>query len=67
MRVIYDHKIPRVLGFERSIKEKNEGGEMRMLRWISGLTRKNKICNDCIQEKVRVTLIEKKMIKARLQ
>ena len=35
--------------------------EMRMLRWMCGHTRKDKIRNEVIRNKVGVVLIEKKM------
>ena len=35
--------------------------EMRMLRWMCGLTRRNKVRNEIIREKVRVALVEDKM------
>ena len=41
--------------------------EMRMLRWMSGHTRKDKIRNDCIREKVGVAPIEEKMTETRLR
>ena len=39
---------------------------MRILRWMSGHTKKNKVWNDCIQEKVRVTPIDDKKTEVRL-
>ena len=41
--------------------------DMRMLRWITKHTRKEKFQNDYILEKVRIAFIEEKMMKARLQ
>ena len=41
--------------------------KMRMLRWICGYTRKNKIRNEIIRNKVRVVLIEKNMRETRLR
>ena len=40
--------------------------EIRMLRWMSRHTRKDKIQNDCIWEKVGVALIQEKMTKIEL-
>ena len=40
--------------------------EMRMLRWISGHTKKDKFRDDYIWEKVGVAPIEEKMIETRL-
>ncbi|PHT96577.1 DNA mismatch repair protein MSH5 [Capsicum chinense] len=39
--------------------------EMRMLRWMCGCTRKDRIRNEVIQDKVGVALVEVKMWKAR--
>ena len=39
---------------------------MRILRWISGHTRKYKLQNDYIREKVGVAPIEEKMTEVRL-
>ncbi|XP_070015452.1 uncharacterized protein [Nicotiana sylvestris] len=41
--------------------------EMRILRWMYGQTRMDKIRNDDIREKVRVALIDDKMREARLK
>ncbi|XP_054787150.1 uncharacterized protein LOC129293296 [Prosopis cineraria] len=41
--------------------------EMRMLRWMCGHTRKDKIRNEHISEKVRVAPIEEKMVENRLR
>ena len=38
--------------------------EMRMLHWMSGHTRQDKIRNECIREKVRVTPILEKMVES---
>ena len=40
---------------------------MRMLRWMSGHTRKDKIRNDCIRKKVGVADIGGKMTETRLR
>ena len=40
---------------------------MRMLRWMSGYIRYDKLWNNCIWEKIRVAPIEEKMTKARLR
>jgi hypothetical protein len=41
--------------------------EMRMLRWMSGHTRLDRIRNECIREKVGVAPIEEKMVESRLR
>ena len=41
--------------------------EMRMLRWMSGHTRKDRIRNDCIREKVGVAPIVEKLVETRLR
>ena len=41
--------------------------EMRMLRWMSGHTRKDKLQNNCIREKIGVAPIEKKKMEMRLR
>ena len=40
--------------------------EIRMLIWMTGHIRKDKLQNDYIRKKVRVTPIEKKMTETRL-
>ena len=40
---------------------------MRMLRWICGHTRRNRIRNDDIRERVRVAPIEEKLVQHRLR
>ena len=40
---------------------------MKMLRWMSGHIGKNKFRNDCIQKKVDISPIEKKMTDDRLR
>lgn len=42
-----------MLGNKKSKKESNVA-EMRMLRWISGQTRQDKIRNECFREKVEI-------------
>ena len=41
--------------------------EMRMLRWMSGHTRQERIRNECIREKVGVAPIVEKMVESRLR
>ena len=41
--------------------------EMRMLRWMSGYTRKDRLRNDYIREKIGVAPIEEKMTEGRLR
>ncbi|KAF3657114.1 DNA mismatch repair protein MSH5 [Capsicum annuum] len=45
--------------------QKMKVAEMRMLRWMCGCTRKDRIRNEVIQDKVGVALVEVKMWKAR--
>ena len=40
---------------------------MRILRWMSGHTRNDKLRNDCIKEKVGVAPIKEKMTEMRLR
>ncbi|KAM3288909.1 hypothetical protein P3S67_022339 [Capsicum chacoense] len=47
--------------------QKIKVAEMRMLRWMYGLTRGDKVRNETIREKVGVTLMENKMRKVRLR
>jgi hypothetical protein len=41
--------------------------EMRMLRWICGHTRKNRIINDDIRDKIWVAPIQEKLVQHRLR
>ncbi len=41
--------------------------EIIMLRWTSGHTRLDKICDESIREKVKVVPIEDKLIEVRLR
>jgi hypothetical protein len=41
--------------------------EMRMLRWICGHTRKDRIRNDDNRDKLRVTPIQEKLVRHRLR
>jgi hypothetical protein len=41
--------------------------EMRMLRWICGHTRKDRIRNDDIRDKLRVAPIQEKLVQHRLR
>ncbi|KAG5581014.1 hypothetical protein H5410_051641 [Solanum commersonii] len=41
--------------------------EIRMLRWMCGFTRRDRIKDEDIQNKVEVTLVEEKMWKVRLR
>ncbi|PHT41544.1 hypothetical protein CQW23_20398 [Capsicum baccatum] len=50
---------------ERSVGQKV--AEMRMLRWLCGLTRGNRVRNETIREKVGVTPVENKMREVRLR
>ena len=47
--------------------QKLKVAEMRMLRWMCGLTRRNRVKNDVIQEKVGVASVEDKLREARLR
>ena len=51
---------------KRPIRAKNGGGKDKNVRWMSGYIRKDKLCDDCIQKKVRVTPIKEKMMKTKL-
>ena len=46
-------------GFERPIKEKDRVAKMKMLKWMSGHTRKDNIQNDYINDKTARGLNEK--------
>ena len=48
-------------------EQKLSVAEMRMLRWMSGHTRLDRIRNECIREKIGVAPIEEKMVKSRLR
>ena len=48
-------------------EQKTSVAKMRMLRWMCGHTRKDKIINDVIRNKVGVVSIEKKMSEIRLR
>ncbi|XP_070019458.1 uncharacterized protein [Nicotiana sylvestris] len=52
---------------KNSHTQKMKVAEMRMLRWMCGHTRMDKIRNDDIREKVQVAPIEEKMREARLR
>ncbi|XP_070003183.1 uncharacterized protein [Nicotiana sylvestris] len=52
---------------KNSNTQKMRVAEMRMLRWMCGHTRMDKIRNDDIREKVHVAPIEDKMWEARLR
>jgi hypothetical protein len=41
--------------------------KMRMLRWICGNTKRDRVQNDDIRERLRVTLVEKKLVQHRLR
>jgi hypothetical protein len=41
--------------------------EMRILRWFCGHTRRDKVWNDNIRDRARVTPIEEKLIQHRLR
>nr|XP_009765599.1 PREDICTED: uncharacterized protein LOC104217141 [Nicotiana sylvestris] len=47
--------------------QKMKVAEMRMLRWISGYTRRDKIRNEAIRDKVGVASVEDKMQESRLR
>ncbi|KAF3643040.1 Lysine--tRNA ligase [Capsicum annuum] len=47
--------------------QKLKVAEMRMLRWMCGLTRGDRVKNEIIREKVRVTSMEDKMREGRLR
>ncbi|KAL6548523.1 hypothetical protein OROGR_008944 [Orobanche gracilis] len=47
--------------------QKMNVAEMRMLRWMCGHTKKDRLRNDVIREKVRVASIEDKMMENRLR
>ena len=50
----------------KTLEQKMKVVEMRMLRWMSELTRLNKIKNEVIRERDRVASIEDKMRESRL-
>jgi hypothetical protein len=41
--------------------------EMRMLRWICGHTRKDRVCNDDLRERLEVALVKEKLVQHRLR
>jgi hypothetical protein len=47
--------------------QKMSVAEMRMLRWICGHTRKDKIRNDDIRDKLGVAPIQEKLVQHRLR
>ncbi|KAL6551280.1 hypothetical protein OROMI_021768 [Orobanche minor] len=47
--------------------QKMNVAEMRMLRWMCGHTKKDRLRNEVIREKVRVASIEDKMMENRLR
>ena len=47
--------------------QKMHVAEMRILRWMCGHTRSDKVRNETIREKLEVTLVADKIIEARLQ
>jgi hypothetical protein len=47
--------------------QKMSVAEMRMFRWICGHTRKNRIKNDDIRDKLGATPIQKKLVQHRLR
>ncbi|XP_070004261.1 uncharacterized protein [Nicotiana sylvestris] len=47
--------------------QKMRVAEMRMLRWICGYTRRNRIKNEAIRDRVRVASVEDKMQESRLR
>ena len=52
---------------ERQEKHKMDVAEMRMLRWMSGYTIKDRICNDHIRKRIGVATISDKMVENRLR
>jgi len=48
-------------------ENKISAAEMRMWCWMSGKTKRNKIMNDIIRERVEVTLIVEKLVENRLR
>ena len=52
---------------KRAQEKRMEVSEMRMLRWMCGVTRRDKIKNDYIRGTVKVTEITKKLQERRLQ
>ena len=52
---------------KKSSERKMEVAEMRMLRWMSGVTKKDRIKNERIRNTVKVTSVSKKVQEARLR
>ncbi|XP_070033034.1 uncharacterized protein [Nicotiana tomentosiformis] len=52
---------------KKSHVQKMSVAEMRTLRWMCGHTRKDKIMNEVIRDKVGVALVEAKLRKSRLR
>lgn len=47
--------------------QKMKVAEMRMMRWMCGFTRRDKIRNEVIRDKVEVTSVEDKMGETKLR
>ncbi|KAF3618668.1 adenylate kinase family-like protein [Capsicum annuum] len=60
-------RIQSVGQLRNSTSKKLKVAEMRMLRWMCGQTRKDRVRNATIREKVGVTLVEDKMREVRLR
>ncbi|XP_026683621.1 uncharacterized protein LOC103514996, partial [Diaphorina citri] len=52
---------------KKNLERRLEVAEMRMLRWICGVTRLDRIRNEIIRSKIKVTEISKKIQERRLQ
>ena len=56
-----------MLGYKETSCPEDELAEMRMLRWMCGNTRRDKVRNEDIRTKIGIASIEEKMRENRLR